>query len=349
MADVNLRAHPPGLRWYRTARTERTVMPVFASVLILAAGTNDPGMVQACGPKDDRSWLCSTVFRVTGNQTAAEVADALSKPIRIIVILLVAWLLVRLSRALINRFVRHLSGGVERLANLSSDIPIVESASTTPERSAQRASTIAAILRSIAALIIWSIALLTILDELGVNLAPLIAGAGIAGVALGFGAQSLVRDFITGTFMFVEDQYGVGDVVDVGLATGTIEALTLRTTRLRDVQGVVWHVPNGEIHRVGNMSQQWARAFVDIAVSYDSDVDRAIDVIRSAATELRADDQLGRLVLDQPEVLGVESLSPERVVLRVMVRTRAQEQERVARALRARAKQAVDAAGIATA
>src|SRR5262249_2752452 len=185
-----------------------------------------------------------------------------------------------------------------------------ESAHMTPERSARRAATIGAILRSIAALLIWSIALLTILDELGVNLAPLLAGAGVAGLALGFGAQSLVRDFISGMFMLVEDQYGVGDVVDVGLATGTIEALTLRTTRLRDVEGVVWHVPNGEIHRVGNKSQQWARAFVDIAVSYDSDVDRAIDVIRSAAAGLRADDELGRYVLDEPEVLGIESLSP---------------------------------------
>ena len=324
-------------------------MPAFASALILAAGTNDPGLVQACGPKGDRSWLCSTVYRVTGDQTAADVADALAKPIRILVILLVAWLLVILSRALINRFVRHLSGGVERLAALRAGVPIVESAHMTPERRERRASTVGAIFRSIAAVLIWSIALLTILDELGVNLAPLLAGAGIAGIALGFGAQSLVRDFITGMFMFVEDQYGVGDVVDVGLATGTIEALTLRTTRLRDVEGVVWHVPNGEIHRVGNKSQQWARAFVDIAVSYDSDVDRAIDVIRSAAAGLRADDELGRYVLDEPEVLGIESLSPERVVLRVMVRTRAQEQERVARALRAREKQALDEAGIATA
>jgi small conductance mechanosensitive channel len=324
-------------------------MPTFASAFILAAGTNDPELIQACGPKGERSWLCSTVFRVTGNQSAAEVADALAKPLRIVVILLVAWLLVIVSRALINRFVRHLSGGVERLATLRAGVPIVESAHMTPERSERRAATIGAVLRSIVAVLIWSIALLTILDELGVNLAPLLAGAGIAGIALGFGAQSLVRDFISGMFMFVEDQYGVGDVVDVGLATGTVEALSLRTTRLRDVEGVVWHVPNGEIHRVGNKSQQWARAFVDIAVSYDSDVDRAIDVIRTSASELRADDQLGRFVLDEPEVLGIESLSPERVVLRVMVRTRAQEQERVARAMRARVKQALDAAGIATA
>ena len=111
------------------------------------------------------------------------------------------------------------------------------------------------------------------------NLAPLLAGAGVAGLALAFGAQSLVRDFMTGLFMLIEDQYGVGDVIDVGLATGTVEALSLRTTRLRDHEGVVWHVPNGEVHRVGNMSLQWARAVVDVAIAYESDVDEATDVI----------------------------------------------------------------------
>jgi small conductance mechanosensitive channel len=195
--------------------------------------------------------------------------------------------------------------------------------------------------------VIWSIAVITILDELGVNLGPLIAGAGIAGVALGFGAQSLVRDFITGLFMVIEDQYGVGDVIDVGLATGTVEALSLRTTRLRDLEGVVWHVPNGEIHRVGNKSQQWARALVDVGVAYDADLDTATDVIRAAAQSLHQDPEYSPLVLDEPDVLGIESLSSERVVIRVVIRTQPQQQNRVARALRSRIKAALDDAGIA--
>jgi small conductance mechanosensitive channel len=293
--------------------------------------------------------LCSTVFRITGDETAAEVADALAKPLRIALIVVIAWLLVRLSRVVINRFVRHLSGGVERLATLRTGVPFVESSGMSPERSARRTATIAAVMRSVAAVLIWSIALLTILDELGVNLAPLLAGAGIAGLAIGFGAQSLVRDVISGMFMLVEDQYGVGDVIDLGVATGTVEALSLRTTRLRDEAGVVWHVPNGEVHRVGNMSQQWARAFVDVAVPYDTDVDEAVAAIAAAANELREDDEVGRFILDEPQVLGVESLSPERVVLRVSLRTRAQEQERVARVLRARVKRALDESGIASA
>jgi len=317
-----------------------------AASLVLAAGANDAGLVAACGPKGDRSWMCSTVYRITGDATAADVADALAKPIRILVILVVAWIAVLISRAIISRFVRHLSGGVERLATLRPGVAIVDTARMTPERSARRAATIGAVLRNIAAVLIWSIAVLTILEELGVNLAPLLAGAGIAGIAIGFGAQSLVRDFLTGLLMLVEDQYGVGDVIDVGLATGTVEALSLRTTRLRDLEGVVWHVPNGEVHRVGNKSQQWARALVDVGIGYDADVDTAIEVIKGAANALRRDDEYGRYILDEPDVLGIESLSPERVVIRIVVRTQPQEQARVARALRARLKVALDEAGI---
>jgi small-conductance mechanosensitive channel len=321
-------------------------MVPLAPALVLAAGVNDPGLVQACGPKGDRSWMCSTVYRITGDSTAADIADALAKPLRIVFILLVAWLVVLLSKVIINHFVRHLSGGVERLASLRPGLAIVDTDRMTPERSARRASTIGAVLRSVAAVLIWSVAALTIFDELGVNLAPLLAGAGVAGLALGFGAQALVRDFLSGLFMFIEDQYGVGDVIDVGLATGTVEALSLRTTRLRDVEGVVWHVPNGEIHRVGNMSQLWARALIDVAIRYDADVDAAIRVIEEAANVLRRDEALGRYILDEPDVLGIESLAPDNVVIRVVVRTQPQEQARVERALRARIKLALDEAGI---
>ncbi len=148
-------------------------------------------------------------------------------------------------------------------------------------------------------------------------------------------------------FMLIEDQYGVGDVIDVGLATGTVEGVSLRTTRLRDDEGVVWHVPNGEIHRVGNKSQQWARAVVDVAIAYESDVDEATDVIERAADELRRDDEFSHFILDEPDVLGIESLEPDRVILRVVVRTLPQQHDRVARELRGRVKRALDEAGIA--
>jgi small conductance mechanosensitive channel len=323
------------------------MMVAAGPAVVLAAGANDPGLVEACGPKGERSWLCTSVYRITGDETASDIADALAKPLRIVLILLVAFLLVLLSRVIIRRFVKHLSGGVERLASTRGGVAIIDSTGMTPERSARRANTIGLVLRSVAALIIWSVAALTILETLGVNLAPLLAGAGVAGLALAFGAQSLVRDFMTGLFMLIEDQYGVGDVIDVGLATGTVEALSLRTTRLRDHEGVVWHVPNGEVHRVGNKSLQWARAAVDVAIAYETDVDQAVDVIGRTADELRRDDEYSRFILDEPDVLGIESLAPDQVILRVVVRTLPLQHDRVARELRARLKRALDDAGIA--
>src|SRR3954453_16711340 len=224
----------------------------------LAASVTDPELVNACGPKGQQSWLCSTVYRITGDAHTADVADALAKPIRIVVVLLLAWVAVRITRVLTGRLVKHLSGSVERLASMRGGAALVDTGPMPQARRTQRAETIGAVLRSIVTIVIWSIAVVTILEILGINLAPLIAGAGIAGLALGFGAQSLVRDFLSGMFMVMEDQFGVGDGIDTGVAggsstvTGTVEGVSLRPTRLRDIDGVVWPVPNGTILRVGN-------------------------------------------------------------------------------------------------
>jgi small conductance mechanosensitive channel len=199
---------------------------------------------------------------------------------------------------------------------------------------------LAQVLHSIASILIWSIAGITILGELGVNLGPLIAGAGIAGVAIGFGAQSLVKDFLSGVFMLVEDQYGVGDIIDAGEASGTVEAVSLRTTRLRDVEGTVWHVPNGTIQRVGNKSQQWARALLDISVAYGTDIDEAQRVIKHVADGLwRAPGWEGK-ILDEPEVWGIEQLGPDAIVIRLVVKTLPSEQFGVSRELRRRLSEA---------
>ncbi|MDQ1429971.1 MAG: moderate conductance mechanosensitive channel [Actinomycetota bacterium] len=312
-----------------------------------AVSASDPGLVNACGPKGQQSWLCSTVYRITGDASAADVADSLAKPIRIIVILLVAWILVRATRVFTARFVKHLSGGVERLASMRGGVALVDTGPMSQARRTQRAETIGAVVRSIITIVIWSIAVLSVLDTLGFNLAPLIAGAGIAGIALGFGAQSLVRDFLSGMFMLMEDQFGVGDVVDAGVATGTVEGVSLRTTRLRDIDGVVWHIPNGTILRIGNKSQQWSRAVVDVPVTYEADAGVATDVIRDVAESIWHDPDFASVILAEPTVLGVESLAPGRVVIRVVVRTQPQQQWRVERELRRRIKAAFDNAGIA--
>jgi small conductance mechanosensitive channel len=185
-----------------------------------------------------------------------------------------------------------------------------------------------------------------ILGELGVALGPLIAGAGIAGVALGFGAQSLVKDFISGTFMLIEDQYGVGDIIDAGEASGTVEAVSLRTTRLRDVNGTVWHIPNGNILRIGNMSQQWARALLDVSLATDTDVDHAQDVIKRVADSVWNDPDWHGEILEEPEVWGVERLGPDAIVIRLVVKTKPAEQFTVMRELRRRLLEAFAAEGV---
>ena len=164
------------------------------------------------------------------------------------------------------------------------------------------------------------------LSELGVNIAPIIASAGIIGIALGFGAQSLVKDFLSGIFMIFEDQYGVGDVVDLGEASGTVEAVSLRVTRLRDLNGTVWYVPNGEILRVGNMSQNWSRAVVDVSVGYHEDLARVQRVLREVAHDLWDDEDFRELIIEEPEVTGVEMLTADGVTLRVMIKTVPMEQ-----------------------
>jgi len=317
---------------------------------VLAVAVTDPQLVQSCGPKGQQAWLCSTVYRITGSSDAAEVADALAKPLRIVFILVVAFVVVRISRRMIQRTVLQLSGAAAKVRPANAGVALIDTSPLPDARRVQRANTIGSLLRSVVAITVWSIAIITILSDLGVDLAPLIAGAGIIGIALGFGAQSLVRDFLSGLFMLMEDQYGVGDVIDVGVTAGnvigTVEGVSLRTTRLRDLDGVVWHVPNGTITRVGNKSQQWARAVVDVEVAYAADLAQATEVIRQVADELWHEPSFDAVILAEPTVLGVEALGAARAILRVVVRTRPQEQWRVARELRLRIKTAFDAAGI---
>ncbi len=190
-------------------------------------------------------------------------------------------------------------------------------------------------------------ALFLVLGELGIDLAPLIAGAGIAGVALGFGAQSVVKDCLTGLFMLIEDQFGIGDVVDLGEASGVVERVSLRATVLRGLDGTVWHVPNGEILRVGNRSQLWSVAVVDVLIGYDADVDAASRLLTETANKLVESEEYAGDVLEAPELLGVEAASAEGVMLRLTVKTSPGTQFRLQRALRQAVKVAFDEAGIA--
>ncbi len=200
-------------------------------------------------------------------------------------------------------------------------------------RAEQRAATIAEVLASLLRAIVWFVAVLIVLDQLGVNLAPLLAGAGIAGIAVGFGAQSLVKDVISGLFILVEDQYGVGDVVDLGDTAGTVEDVNLRVTRLRAVDGRVWFVPNGEIRRVGNSSMGWARAVVDMLVGHDVEMDTALAAIRDEADRMATEPAFVDKILEPPELWGVEAVGPDGVTVRVVLKTKPNEQQGIAREL----------------
>jgi small-conductance mechanosensitive channel len=214
------------------------------------------------------------------------------------------------------------------------------------ERRKQRVRALGSILRSIASITIFSIASVVILGDLGINLAPLLASAGVVGIAIGFGAQSMVRDYLAGIFMLVEDQYGVGDVITIGDATGTVENVTLRVTRMRDVSGIVWHIRNGAIEQVGNESQGWARAVIDFPVPYEVNLTEIRSLLSDAAAELW-DDPVWRVVLlEPPEVWGAQEISSKEVTMRIVAKTAPLRQWEVERELRARVKAAIDVAGI---
>ncbi|WP_456788690.1 mechanosensitive ion channel family protein [Cellulomonas sp. P5_C5] len=213
-------------------------------------------------------------------------------------------------------------------------------------RRAQRARTLGSVLRSTSTIIVGGIAFFLILAELGVNLAPFIASAGVIGVALGFGAQSLVKDFLTGLFMLLEDQYGVGDVVDVGPANGTVEAVTLRITKIRDSDGTLWYVPNGTMLRVGNKTQGWATAVVEIDVDYFADLDQVRALLTEAASRVVKDPVVGAHILGEPTITGIERLSADAVTLRLKVKTSPAMQWEVARELRTATREALERADV---
>ncbi|GAA2738090.1 mechanosensitive ion channel family protein [Actinocorallia aurantiaca] len=224
--------------------------------------------------------------------------------------------------------------------------PQTTAAALVNERRRQRMETLSSVLRSIASVVIYGVALFTVLGEIGLNLTPILTGATVVGAAVAFGAQNTIKDLLAGLFMLLEDQYGVGDVVDTGSAKGTVEAVSLRITRLRDVNGVVWYVRNGEINRLGNESQNWGRALLDVPIAPDQNVDDIRKLLQETADALVADPDWEELILEEPSVWGVQALTNDAVVVRVTIKTAPNQQHKVTRELRARVKRAFDEAGV---
>src|SRR3954470_10450657 len=295
--------------------------------------------------------LCARVYDWFGLDWLAANADALiATPAKMLLIVVLA----AVVRAFAHRGIRRLT---DRTA--TGSVPTIlrprrfrapQSAAMEQltERRTQRAEAIGSVLRSVASIVVLGIAVVLVLGELGINLAPIVASAGVVGVALGFGAQNLVKDFIAGIGIILEDQYGVGDVVDLGEVSGTVETVGLRITRLRDAHGVVWYARNGEILRVGNKSQGYAQVVIDMPVAHDTDLDRCRTVMQEVADEMHAHPDWRDVLLAEPESLGVEEITAAGVVMRLQVRTTSAEQWRAGRELRLRLTARFSAEGIRT-
>ncbi len=280
---------------------------------------------------------CARFYQWTSNDFLARSADTIvGVGFKIVLILALAFLARFLLHRLVNRVVDGAANARlprRRTADLAPAAPV---------RRAQRARTVGSVLRSTISVIVLSIAAIMVLSEFGVALGPILASAGIVGVAVGFGAQNLVRDFLSGMFMLLEDQYGVGDIVDLGEASGVVEAVGLRITTLRDINGTVWYVRNGEILRVGNKSQGYAVAVIDVPVAHSADIAEAVALLGHVATERVAVEDIAASVLEPVEVLGVERVGPEGVTLRMTVKVAPGQQWAVQRAINAAVTDAFD-------
>lgn len=284
-------------------------------------------------------WLVDLFDADAESLTAGVLGTVIEPLLQVVLIVAIAFLFVRVSKRGIRRVVER-----SKINKPGLDFGDLTPPST---RKAQRVDALGAVGQSAVGVIVWVIALLTILGStFGINISPLLAGAGVLGLAIGFGAQHLVNDIISGVFMLLEDQYGVGDVIDVGEAIGVVEGIGLRSTRVRDVTGTLWHVPNGEIRRVGNMSQEWSRALLDIGVAYGTDLDEAAEVIKKVADDMYTEETYSGLFLSEPEIWGIESLSADSVDIRLVIKTKPGEQWAIARELRRRIKFALDQAHI---
>ncbi|MEU6080791.1 mechanosensitive ion channel family protein [Streptomyces sp. NPDC047108] len=268
-------------------------------------------------------------------------ADWLEAGLRILLIIVIAMVL----RSVVRRAITRLIARMNRTAQ-AVDGTALGGLLVNTERRRQRSEAIGSVLRSVASFLIMGTAALTILSVLKINLAPLLASAGVAGVALGFGARNLVTDFLSGVFMIIEDQYGVGDTIDAGVASGEVIEVGLRVTKLRGDEGEIWYVRNGEVKRIGNKSQGWATAAVDVQIRYDEDLDKARGTIQRAGEQLSKEEPWNERLWGPVEVLGLDAVTLDSMVISTSAKTMPGKALGVERELRWRIKQAFDEAGI---
>jgi small-conductance mechanosensitive channel len=261
----------------------------------------------------------------------------------VVVAVVVRWAVHRLIDRLTNTVVDN--SLARRFARTRAGATILARDERAVARHESRSRTIASLLKSLTSIVVMTLALISFLSAVGINVAPVLASAGIVGIAIGFGAQSLIRDFLTGIFMILEDQFGVGDSVDMGVAAGVVEDVGLRITRIRDDQGVVWYLPNGQITRVGNKTQGWALATIDIPLPYGQDVERALQVVTDTVELVAAEPPLDDQILDEPPGVTIASMTDVAVVIRAQLRTRPLHNGTVADVMRRRVIEAFEREG----
>lgn len=315
-----------------------------------SAGSRTPDTLAGiCGSAPGTA--CRLVWDFSHSATASKLtkvylAGPVTVALRIAFVLLLAFAIRFLVHRIIRRITERAGSGSGGNGNGHAHALLPE---RTGERRLQRSQALRTILGNMSSIVIFGIAGITILGDLGINLAPILASAGVLGVALGFGAQNLVGDFLAGVAILLEDQYGVGDVINTTQATGTVEAVGLRVTRLRDVNGVVWHIRNGSLQQVGNQSQGWARAVIDFPVPYNQDMSEIREIMTDVATTMWQQPQWHDVILEEPKVWGVQSVSSSEAVWRLVAMTTPPRQYEVERALREQIKVELDSRGIATA
>jgi small conductance mechanosensitive channel len=267
-------------------------------------------------------------------------------PLRILLIVVISVLVRAVLHIVIGRIVNRVVNGVKRKQNVD-DTQALQHSPVHAARVVQRTRALGGVLNSVVTTIVVITAMILVISVAAPEATAafsLITAA--LGAGLGFGAQNVVKDVLNGLFMVSEDQLGVGDVVDLGPATGVVEAVGIRITQVRDVNGTLWFVRNGEILRVGNLSQGWARVIIDLAVPYEADVDAVQSRMLETAVTLRDEPKWRKLIIERPEIWGIESISADAIVIRLVVKVRAGSKDDVARELRGRLKRALDEMGV---
>ena len=289
----------------------------------------------------------------------------IERPIKIGVIIIVALILHWVSRRVINKLAKSsiekkgtrsnpinkigLPGALSKKQKDKQEKQLRSIDKSRENRRISRIKTLATVATSAAAIVVWGWAALAILDQVGVNIAPLIASAGVLGVALGFGAQSLVKDFLSGVFMLLEDQYGIGDTIDLGDGVfGDVEEITLRITTVRDMDGALWYIRNGEILKVANHSDEFSVARIQVPVGLSNDTEKAFEVIEDSVQKIAKSPEVAELLLDKPVVNGVSDFQPDYLSFRVTVKTLPGSQWQVQRIMQGRVLNSMNDAGVTT-